>query len=209
MRFDRSFHFVITALACAMLLALPDNSNAQGRIPTLEDEQYKTACGPIAGLVALRTLGIETTLDEVANRCGWEQDEMLHLGNLQNALRSYYGVSCQMVQLTPKQLCDLLKDDQTVAILVTRKRSDEIDHAICAVGVQDNNQVIHLIDYPELHQRKLVGEIADVWDGVALVVRISLFYRALGDFALCFAPMVAFILAFLWFRSRKTPKATK
>jgi hypothetical protein len=29
------------------------------RLPTLEDEQYKTACGPIACLVALQTLGIK------------------------------------------------------------------------------------------------------------------------------------------------------
>jgi hypothetical protein len=38
------------------------------RLPTLEDEQYKTACGPIACRVALQTLGIETTLDEIAKR---------------------------------------------------------------------------------------------------------------------------------------------
>ena len=184
-------------------------SPVQGRMPTLEDEHYRLACGPIAGLLALQTLGIETTLDEVAKRCGWEQDQMLPLENLQNALRSYHGVSCQMVLLTPKQLCDLLKDDQTVVILATRKRSEEIDHAVCAIGVQDNDQVIHLIDYPELHQRKLIGEIADVWDGAALVVRVSPFYRALGDFAVCFAPMVAFIMVVLWFRSRKTQKAIK
>ena len=180
-----------------------------GKMPTLEDEHYKTACGPIAGLIALSMLGIETTLPEIAERCGWEQDKMLPLQDLQNAIRSYHGISCHMVKLTPKQLCDLLKDDQTVVILATRKRTDEIDHAVCAVGVRDNDQVIHLVDYPELHQRKLIGEIADVWDGAALVVRISPFYRALGNFAVCFAPMVAFIMVVLWFRSRKAQKETK
>ena len=44
-----------------ILLALCLASPAYGRMPTLEDEQYRTACGPIAGLVALSTLGIETT----------------------------------------------------------------------------------------------------------------------------------------------------
>jgi len=60
-----------------------------------------------------------------------------------------------------------------------------------------------------LHQRKLIGEIADVWDGVALVVRISPFYRALGDFAALFAPTILFIIILLWFlnrrRERKAP----
>jgi len=180
---------------------------AQDKLPTLEDEQYKTACGPIAGFVALQTLGIETSLPEIANRCGWEQDKLLPLKNLQNAIRSYHGISCYMVQLTPKQLCDIVKDDQTVVILATRKRTEEIDHAVCAIGVQDNGQVIHLIDYPELHQRKLIGEIADVWDGPALIVRISPFYRALGDFAIYFAPMVAVIMGILWFRNRKRTKS--
>ena len=196
-------------IALVMFLTLSFVTLARGKTPTLEDEHYKLACGPIAGLVALKTLGIETFLPEIAERCHWEQDKMLPLENLQNALRSYHGVSCQMVKLAPKQLCDLLKDNQTVIILATRKRTDEIDHAVCAIGVQDNDQVIHLIDYPELHQRKLIGEIADVWDGAALVVRISPFYRALGDFATCFAPMVAFIMVVLWFRNRKPQKTIK
>ena len=186
------------------LIILP----VQGKMPTLEDEHYKTACGPIAGLVALHTLGLETSLSEIADRCQWKQDEMLPLESLQKALQSYHGVSCRIVKLTPKQLCDLLKDSQTVVILATRKRSEEIDHAVCAVSVRDNDQIIHLIDYPELHQRKLIGEIADVWDGVALVVRVSTFYRALGDFAVCFAPMVVFITFLLWFLSRRTTKTT-
>jgi hypothetical protein len=179
-----------------------------GKMPTLEDEHYKTACGPIAGLVALNVLGIDTDLPEIAKRAGWVQDEFLPLDNLQKALRSYPGIDCQIVKLTPKQLCELLKDNRTVVILATRKLTDDIDHAVCAVGVRDNDQVIHLIDYPELHQRKLIGEIADVWDGVALVVRISPFYRALGDFAACFAPTILFIIVLLWFLARRRNKQT-
>ena len=181
--------------------------SVHGRTPTLEDEHYKTACGPIVGFVALRTLGIETSLPEIANRCRWEQDKMLPLENLHVALRSYHGVSCQMMNLTPKQLCDLLKDHQTVVILALRKKTDEIDHAVCAVSIRDNGQVIHLIDYPELHQWKLIGEIADAWDGPALVVRISPFYRVLGNFALCFAPMVTVIMGVIWFHKRKRTKS--
>jgi ABC-type bacteriocin/lantibiotic exporter with double-glycine peptidase domain len=178
------------------------------RLPTLEDEQYKTACGPIACRVALEALGIETTLDEIAKRCSWEQDKYLPLENLQNALKSYHGINCQIAKLSPKELCQLLKDDQTVVILALRKNTDEIDHAVCAVSVQENDQVIKLIDYPELTQRKLVAELADAWDGAALVVRITPFYRACGDFAVCFAPMVIVIMIVLWFRRRNDKKAS-
>ncbi|MDR1964230.1 MAG: hypothetical protein LBQ50_10660, partial [Planctomycetaceae bacterium] len=131
------------------------------------------------------------------------QDKYLPLENLQKALKSYRGVDCQIAKLSPKELCQLLKDDQTVVILALRKNTDEIDHAVCAVGIQENDQVIKLIDYPELTQRKLVAEIADAWDGAALVVRITPFYRACGDFAVCFAPMTVVVIAILWFRHRK------
>jgi AmiR/NasT family two-component response regulator len=89
---------------------------------------------------------------------------------LQNALKSYHGINCQIAKLSPKELCQLLKDDQTVVILASRKNSDETDHAVCAVDVQENDQVIKLIDYPELTQHKLIAELTDAWDGVALVV---------------------------------------
>ncbi|MDR0611064.1 MAG: hypothetical protein LBG58_13210 [Planctomycetaceae bacterium] len=176
------------------------------RMPTLEDEQYKTACGPIACCVALDTLGIETTLPEMAKRCSWEQDKYLPLENLQNALKSYHGIDCQIAKLSPKELCQLLKDDQTVVILALRKNTDETDHAVCAVDVQENDQVIKLIDYPELTQRKLLAELTDAWDGVALVVRITPFYRACGDFAVLFAPMVVVIISVLLFRHRNDKK---
>ncbi|MGL6196775.1 MAG: hypothetical protein ACRC2T_18340, partial [Thermoguttaceae bacterium] len=117
-------------------VTLSVNAFAQNRLPTLEDEQYKTACGPIACLVALQSLGVDTTLDEVAQKCGWERDEFLPLENLQTALRSYRGVDCQITKLTPTELCKLLKDDQTVVILALRKLTDTIDHAVCAVGVR-------------------------------------------------------------------------
>lgn len=176
---------------------------ALGKLPTLKDEQYKTACGPIACVVALQALGVNTSLEEMVKLCSWEQDKFLPLENLQKAVCSYRGINCHMVQLSPKHLVELLKDDQTVVILAVRKQNDDIDHVVCAIGVQENDQVIHLIDYPELHQRKLIAELADSWDGAALVVRVSPFYRSLGNFALCFGPMVVVILGILWFRHRK------
>lgn len=198
----------ISSFIVLVILAICCNTFAQDRLPTLEDEQYKTACGPIACFIALQTLGVDTTLDETAQKCGWMQDEFLPLENLRDALRSYRGVDCQITKLTPTEHCKLLKDDQTVVILALRKLTDTIDHAVCAIGVQDNDQVVHLIDYPELHQRKLIGEIADQWDGPALVVRIAPLNRAFADFAVLFFPTSIFIVAVLWFRSRKPKGGT-
>ena len=180
----------------------------QDSLPVIPDEEYRLACGPIAGLIALESLGVATDLPEIASRCHWVKDKMLPLSDLCNGISSYTGIECKSAQLSPNDLGRLLKDDRTVVILALRKNSEEIDHAVCAVDVQENGQVIHLIDYPELHQKKLIGEIADKWDGAALVVRISLVRRALDDFAVWFAPLVLVLLGLAWFRTRKRSKKT-
>ena len=64
---------IVSLLSLLVLTTLP----VQGKMPTLEDEHYKTACGPIAELVALKTLGIETTLPEIAKRCGLDEQRTL------------------------------------------------------------------------------------------------------------------------------------
>ena len=175
--------------------------------PTLEDIQYKTACGPIACFAALKTLGVETTLPEVVQKCEWKQDVFVPLTAMQSALKSYRGIDCQMVQLSPKELVGLLNDERTVVILAMRKTTDDVDHAVCAVGTEQNGQVVKMIDYPELVRRQLIGELADKWDGAALVVRISPLHRACEDFALWFGPFVAAFLCFAWFRNRRNTGA--
>ena len=180
----------------------------QDSLPVIPDEEYRLACGPIAGLIALESLGVATDLPEIASRCHWVKDKMLPLCDLCNGNSSYPGIECKSAQLSPSDLNRLLKDDRTVVILALRKNSEEIDHAVCAVDVQENGQVIHLIDYPELHQKKLIAEIADKWDGAALVVRISPVRRALDDFAVWFAPLVLVLFGLAWFRTRKRSKKT-
>ena len=49
-------------LLCAPLLS-------QDGVPVIPDEEYRLACGPIAGLVALESLGVATDLPEIATRC--------------------------------------------------------------------------------------------------------------------------------------------
>ncbi len=41
----------------------------QDSLPVIPDEEYRLACGPIAGLIALESLGVATDLPEIASRC--------------------------------------------------------------------------------------------------------------------------------------------
>ncbi|NQT17779.1 MAG: hypothetical protein HQ582_33800 [Planctomycetes bacterium] len=191
--------------ACSLHMLAPIDvlPSALGDLPTVVDEQYKNACGPVACFVALRSLGVETSLDDVVERCKWEEGKFISLETLEAAVQSYRGIDGHLAQVSPPELCQLLGDDQTVVILVTRKRSEELNHAVCAVAVTDNDQTIRLIDYPELTQERLIAELADAWDGQALVVRRSATYRALDKVGLFFAPMVAFLIGVFWVCRRR------
>lgn len=195
---------VISAIVLACAPTGLHQQNSPGGTPTLTDGEYLTACGPIACFVALESLGVKTSLSETVQRCNWKQDRLTPLESLQDGLNSYPGIRSQIAKLSPHQLCDLLHDEGTVVILATRKNTDHIDHAVCAVGTRDNNQVIHLIDYPELHRNLLLGEVVDQWDGAAIVVRFSPFYRAMNMLGLLFTPLVLAILGVLWSRRRGT-----
>ena len=192
----------ISAFVFACLSIGLSQQSTLAQTATIEDEHYLTACGPIACFVALQTLGVETSLSEMVRRSNWQKGRLTPVEDLQNGLNSYRGISSQIAKLSPQQLCSLLQDDGTVVILATRKKTDDIDHAVCAVGIDENNQVIHVIDYPELHRNLLIGEVADRWDGAALVVRFSPFYRAMDKFGLVFTPLVLVVLGILWFRNR-------
>jgi hypothetical protein len=196
-----------TCCVIAVFLGGILNSCSLGAIPTPEDLKYKDACGPIAGVIALKALGVQTSLSETVRRCHWKEGQLTPFGDLNKALNSYRGIRSQAVRLSPKQLCDLLEDDGAVVILAIRKRADHINHAVCAISTDENNQLVHLIDYPELHRNLLIGEVASQWDGDALVVRFSPFYRTMDNFGLLFTPLVVVILGIVWFRSR-TAKVT-
>lgn len=200
---------LLTFAVCSLMLApMAVFPHAFGDLPTVKDEHYKNACGPIACFVALRSLGSESSLSEMVKKCAWEEGKFVPLKTLEAAVQSYQGIDGQLAQLSPQELCQLLRDDQTVVILATRKNSEEVDHAVCAVIVKDNDQTIGLIDYPELTQDKTIGEVADAWDGAALVVRVSPVYRALDKFGLFFAPMVVCIIGVSWFYNRRQRKTT-
>lgn len=211
MKMRRSFLLTFAACCSVVLAPVEMLPHALGDLPIVVDEYYRQACGPIACLVALRSLGVETSLDEVVQKCQWEEGKLSPLETLETAVQSYRGIDGRLAQISPQELCQLLKDDQTVVILATRKSSEELNHAVCAVAVADDGQAITLIDYPELTQERSIAEVADAWDGQALVVRTSATYRALDKFGLFFAPMVACIVGVLWLcrrRQRRTAAAS-
>ena len=73
----------------------------QDSLPVIPDEEYRLACGPIAGLIALESLGVATDLPEIASRCHWVKDKMLPLSDLCNGISSYTGIECKSAQLSP------------------------------------------------------------------------------------------------------------
>jgi hypothetical protein len=168
---------------------------ALGKLPFVANAHYRTACGPIACFAALRTLGVECSLDELVTKCDWEEGKLIPLSTLEAVIQSYRGIDGQLSQLSPQELCQLLRDDHTVVILATRGDSERVDHAVCAVDATDNDQGITLIDYPEMVQEQTMTELADAWDGAALVVRISPTYRAIEKFAVLFPPLVVCAVA--------------
>lgn len=186
-------------IACSFSSDFPHTAFGE---TTLKDGEYLTACGPIACFVALESLGVETSLAEVVQRCNWKKDRLTPFEDLREGLNSYPGIHSQIVKLSPQQLCDLLVDDGTIVLLGVRKRTEQIDHAVCAVDTSQSGQAIHLIDYPELHRNLLMGEVVDRWDGVAIVVRMSPFYRAIDKLGLLFTPLVLACLGVLWIRNR-------
>ncbi len=193
----------VFALACFYVVCPNDvlTTSASESLPTLEDEHFKTACGPIACLVALRSLGVDAHLDDVAVQCGWSEGELLPLANMKRALEEYSGIRCASVKLTPGELTHLLNDEQTVVILPIRKSTEHVDHAVCAVSSDENGNIVRWIDYPELGQSKLIGEVVHVWDGPALVVQPTPVYRALDMLGLFTAPIVVLALGVAWLRA--------
>src|SRR3954454_7085093 len=136
-----------------MILVSPSLGTAPLRfkdnVPTLEDEHFKTACGPIACYVAANLLGAHVSLDDVVHDCSWSPNKTTNLEQMLNALASVKGIECTAARLTPDELSTLLKRDDTVVIIPARKDTEEIDHAYCAVRIRSDGAV-QLIDYPGL-----------------------------------------------------------
>ena len=73
----------------------------------------------------------------------------------------------------------MILHDGMVAILPVRKDSESINHAICILDADAANLVG--IDYPKLRVTYTAAELAEIWDGEALLLRrrIPIWRRAI------------------------------
>jgi len=144
-------------------------ANTSRESELLVDFDYRTACGPISCFAALRSLGNRTTsLDDVIRFCGWQEGKTSTLLELQYALRQVPGVETRAVRLSPEKLTELLAGGNCAAILTVRRKSNEVNHACCAL--RSRNGQILTIDYPELAKWSSSESLVDTWDGRALLV---------------------------------------
>ncbi len=161
-------HFAILASVSAAPPPLPSTSAAQTLSARLSDASYCTACGPIACYATLRAVGDDTTLAEVVTLCQWRDGECTTIERMANAVAGAAGVRCSPVRLSPKQLSEFLAAGDRAAIVLVRKFGPEVDHAICALRTE--GEFIYAMDYPQLGQWRHRDELAEVWDGEALIV---------------------------------------
>ena len=165
------------------------------------DKIYKDACGPIACVVALRSLGVECSLSQVCHQCEWGEGRSVSFANMKQTLDSYRGVECFATRLKPRELIDLLSRRQTVVILAMSTGADEINHAVCATGVNENDEV-KFVDYPELLKVRPLGDIVPDWDGTALVVQHSPMSRTISNVVLYVLPCLSVLLIYSAYRKR-------
>ncbi len=139
----------------------------------LSDGVYRNACGPIACYVAAREVGEHVTLAEMARACRWQEGHFTSLGTMHRALSGCRGVKSIVTWLSPAQLRDVIRTGRYAAILAIRHGSQEIDHAVCVTSAGDEG--VTLVDYPMLRQTLTWDELADDWDGHAILVSKSWF----------------------------------
>jgi len=167
----------------------------------LRDAEYRTACGPIACYLAIRSVGQETTLAQVIAGCGWSEGKYTTLRAMRDVILAH-GLSCQAVRLSPSRLADLLRHTRGAAVIPVRKRSATTDHAVCATDA--DGDFIWAAEYPELGRWVHVDELAEIWNGEALFVEANA-KRGIREFIMAVVPGACggFCAVLLFARVRK------
>lgn len=132
---------------------------------------YTTACGPIAVYVALSNCGVTTSLQTVISQCEWSEGELTALSKLARVLDTYSEVAVAARQVSPRELVRFVQGDGA-AIIPIRKGSEAANHVVCVVAAGSN--MVEIIDYPELRGKLTLEQLAQNWDGEALLVRRSI-----------------------------------
>ncbi len=168
--------------------------------PEVDEFRYRSACGPIAIFVALKTFGIEIKFDDVLHGCNWIEGEATSLNELSNYINQRPEVSCRGVWMNMEQLKSYASSNRYVVIVVVQKNSNEFNHVLCVTNW--NGKYFTTIDYPKLLQQNIDTEIRDRWNGQALIVSENLFHAVANNY-LYFLPMCLFVLLFVFFWLRR------
>lgn len=134
----------------------------------LIDESARTACGPIGCYVAARALGVDVALETCIDRCGWSPGRRVSLAAIVDAIDETPHLRSQAARMNPGELHELLQGEKCAVILAVRSDGEAIDHVIVAIGATEEN--VTVIDYPQLGDQITLDELADRWDGAAIVV---------------------------------------
>lgn len=188
-------------VALSLLLVLCAPCWADDADTLVVDQAFKDGCGPISCVVALRSLGVSCSLRDMCVKTNWKENQPVSFSDMEKALNSYFGIECTPAQLKPRELVNLLSDEHTVVILAVARNSQDVNHAVCANSVSAND-VVRFIDYPDLVVVKTLGDVASDWNGEALVVRVSFFYRVLHRISVYLGPCFAILFVLAGFRTK-------
>jgi hypothetical protein len=199
-------HYRSTIIAVGSVLLIMSPSLLAYDVPTglpiLSDDGCQTACGPIACFVASRWMGANVSLSTTIKQCGWQPGQLTTIERMHRTITETSGLTSIPAKLSPRQLEAYLTSGYYVAILAVRKKSDSIDHAICAVAV-DHNKIV-TIDYPEMRQLYTIDQLADIWDGHVLLVSQPFYLRFIYNVGRLTLPVLALCFLATEFGFRRT-----
>lgn len=158
--------------------------------------EYRNACGPISVWIAITSLEGESApnLGQVVEEIRWEDGKLTSVQELVSFLKTRERLSCDAVRIGPDELMAWLRDD-CVAILLVRKNSETVNHAVCAFRGSSGDILIY--SYPELLRRISMSALVQIWDGDAVLVRAKPSFSFL-IVSLCVIPSVVI----LWIMSK-------
>jgi hypothetical protein len=131
------------------------------------DAHYAGACGVIAPFVAVRALGEDLGLDEIASATEWEIHQGVSIAQMCTAITETTDLTVTAKRASPLVLRDWLESADHVAILIVHT-DPNLPHAVAAVDMSDSH--ITFIDYPGLTRTRPIEEVVLEWNGMAIFV---------------------------------------
>lgn len=131
-----------------------------------------TICGPVALYVALRTLDLSVSFQDVQHQCGWTPINGVRFGSLVEVLKNRDDVDCLAGAVSYSDLRRFVAAEGVAIIAIRRgvnnAETEVIDHVVCIVRVDD--ELVGL-EYPEGHTHWSELELSKCWTGEAILIR--------------------------------------